>query len=195
MRLENNISGRSIVLFLILATLVRQFVQSSTAPYSVVQGDSMVPTFRNADVIHTQAPDASPERGDVVVLTDDRGDLVIKRVIGLPGESVTIFLGFVYINGQRLSEPYLPKNTYTFKLDLRDGRPGTWTLGDKQYFVLGDNRPQSIDSRHFGLVDGRGICRVVNLPENSLRPGFCDIILSATGMPVRKSQMQREGSL
>ena len=195
MRLENNISGRSIVLFLILATLVRQFVQSSTAPYSVVQGDSMVPTFRNDDVIHTRASDASPERGDVVVITDDRGDLVIKRIVGLPGESVTIFLGFIYINGQRLSEPYLPRNTYTFKLDLRDGRPGTWTLGDKQYFVLGDNRPQSIDSRHFGPVDSRGIRRVVDLPQNSLRPGFCDIVLSASGMPMRKSRLQPEGSL
>jgi len=195
MRRENNISGRSVVLFLILATLVRQFVQSSTSVYSVVQGDSMYPTLRHDDVVQTRSLHALPKRGDVIILTDDRGDLAIKRIIGLPGEKVTIFLGFVYVNGQRLTEPYLLKNTYTFKLDLRDGRPGVWKLGDNQYFVLGDNRQQSIDSRHFGPVDTRGIRRIVDFPENALRPEFSDIVLSVSGMPMRKSQMQREGSL
>lgn len=195
MRLRNNISGRTIGLFLILATVVRQFVQSSTGLYSVVQGDSMVPTFRNDDVVQARAPSASPERGDVVIITDDQGDLAIKRIIGLPGEKVTVLLGFVYINGQRLSEPYLPKLTYTFLLNNQETGGAAWRLRDNQYFVLGDNRLHSIDSRNFGPVERGSIRRVVDLPENSSRPGFTDIILSASGMPMRKSHVQREGSL
>jgi signal peptidase I len=195
MRLRDNITGRSIGLFLILATVVRQLVLSSTGLYSVVQGDSMSPTFRNDDVVQTRAPSASPERGDVVIITDDRSDLVIKRIIGLPGETVTIFLGFVYINGQRLTEPYLTKLTYTFLLDNQETGGAAWRLGDNQFFVLGDNRLQSIDSRNFGPVEHGSIRRVVDLPENSLKPGFSDIVLSASGMPTRKNLAQHEGSL
>jgi signal peptidase I len=131
----------------------------------------------------------------VVIIADDRGDRMIKRIIGLPGESVTLFLGFVYIDGQRLSEPYLPRHTYTFKVNTKDERPADWKLGEKQFFVLGDNRLQSIDSRNFGPVERRGILRVVDLPENTFRPGFCDIILSESGRPMRKSQIRREESL
>ena len=154
----------------------------------------MYPTFRHDDVIQTRALDARPERGDVVIITDDRGDRVIKRIVGLPGETVTLFFGFVYINAQRLSEPYLPRHTYTFKFDTEDGRRADWRLGDNQFFVLGDNRLGSIDSRHFGPVERRGILRVVNLPENTARPGFCDVILSESGKPMRKSEMGREAS-
>lgn len=195
MRLRDNITGRSIGLFLILATVVRQLVLSSTGLYSVVQGDSMAPTFRNEDVVQTRAPSASLERGDVVIITDDRGDLAIKRIIGLPGEKVTIFLGFVYINGRRLTEPYLSKLTYTFLLDNRETGGAAWRLGDNQFFVLGDNRLQSIDSRNFGPIERSCVRRVVDLPENSFKPGFSDIFLSASGMPMRKNRMQDEGSL
>jgi signal peptidase I len=195
MRLENNINGRSIALFLILAVLVRQFVQSSTGFYSVVQGESMDPTFRNNDVVQTHALHERPKRGDVVIITDDRCELAIKRVIGLPGESVTIILGFVYINGQRLSEPYLPKLTYTFILDNQASGSGSWRLAGDQYFVLGDNRLQSIDSRNFGPVDFNRVRRMVELPENSPRPEFGDVILSVSGLPMRKQQLSRESTL
>ena len=188
----NYICCRRIVLFLILVVVVGEYVQNRRGFYSVVEGQSMYPTFRHNDVVQTRALDASPERGDVVIMTDDRGDRVIKRIVGLPGETVTLFFGYVYINAQRLSEPYLPRHTYTFKFDTEDERRVDWRLGDNQFFVLGDNRLGSIDSRYFGPVEGRGIVRVVNLPENAVRPGFCDIILSDSGKAVRKSQMCRE---
>jgi signal peptidase I len=195
MRPMNNIRVRRIVLFLTLLIVVSEYVRSTKGLYCVVEGQSMYPTFSHDDVVQTRAPNGSPRRGDVVIITDDRGDRVIKRIIGLPGESVTLFLGFVYINGQRLSEPYLLRHTYTFKSDTEDERAADWRLRDRQFFVLGDNRLQSIDSRNFGPVERRGILRVVDLPENSFRPGFCDIILSESGKPMRKSQMQHEGSL
>ena len=195
MRFIYSISGRHIVLFIVLGMIGSELVLRSTGFYCVVQGSSMYPTFKPNDVVQTKSSKASPERGDVVIFTDDRGDRVIKRIIGLPGESVTVCLGFVYINGQRLSEPYLPRLTYTFMLDNQETGRGAWRLGDSQFFVLGDNRLHSEDSRKFGPVERRSIRRVVDLPENSFRPEFCDIILSASGMPMRKSQMQREGSL
>jgi signal peptidase I len=195
MRLKDNINGKSIVLFLILATVVRAFVHSSTGFYSVVCGLSMYPTFKPDDVVQTRSADACPERGDVVIITDDLGERVMKRIIGLPGETVTLRLGFVYINGQRLSEPYLPKLTYTFLLDNQETGGAAWRLGKNQFFVLGDNRLRSIDSRNFGPVERHRIRRFVNLPENTVRPGFSDIILSGSGMPMRQSRIQREEAL
>jgi signal peptidase I len=87
-----------------------------------------------------------PERGDIVVLRGSNygPDEIVKRVIGLPGEAVTIRSGQVYVNGRRLDEPYAVGATYP---DL-----GPNPIGKDAYFVLGDNRLVSDDSRHFGAV-------------------------------------------
>jgi signal peptidase I len=89
----------------------------------------------------------SPRRGDIIVLRlPSRGaePPLIKRVIGLPGDTVEIKDGLVYINGQQIVEPYLHQATY----------PGMAALvvPAKQVFVLGDNRGYSNDSRYFGCV-------------------------------------------
>ncbi len=85
-----------------------------------------------------------PQRGDIIVfnfpLDPDR--TFIKRVIGLPGEQVSIIRGVTHINGQRLNEPYL--NSRLQRETLEFG-----TLGPNEYFVMGDNRPHSNDSRHW----------------------------------------------
>lgn len=96
-----------------------------------------------------------PKRGDVIVFRypKDPQDFFIKRVIGLPGEKVQIKDGKVFVynmdnpNGQALEEPYLLTGTDTNSL-TKD----TITLGESEYFVLGDNRNQSKDSRSFGAV-------------------------------------------
>lgn len=186
MRPIYSLNGRRIIIFLILVVVVSEYVRS-TGFYSVVEGQSMHPTFKHNDVVQTRAPDAVPARGDVVIITDDQGDRMIKRIIGLPGESVTLSLGFVYINGRRLSEPYLARHTYTFKSNIEDERPVNWKLEANQFFVMGDNRLESLDSRNFGPLERRGILRVVVLPANTFRPGFGDVILSASGKPMRRS--------
>jgi len=92
-----------------------------------------------------------PERGDIVVLQRDQfaSEQYVKRVIGLPGERLLIRSGGVYINGRRLDEAYALGSTYP---DL-----GPLTIEEETYFVMGDNRPVSEDSRHYGAIPGSHI--------------------------------------
>ncbi len=84
-----------------------------------------------------------PERGDIVVFEypDDPSTLYVKRVIGLPGDHIEIYGGKVYVNGSELYEPYL--NTTT------DGEWGPYDVPEDCYFMLGDNRNASADSRYW----------------------------------------------
>lgn len=92
-----------------------------------------------------------PQRGDIVVFKypKDTKQYFIKRVIGLPGDKVKIQDNAVYINGNKLEESYLLAGTETV-LPVRGY--GEVTLAEDEYFLLGDNRGQSLDSRIFGLV-------------------------------------------
>ncbi|NPV88620.1 signal peptidase I [Coprothermobacteraceae bacterium] len=120
-------------------------------PYRVYM-TSMVPTLVPGDIvvgIQTRWYRDGLHRGDIVILGGEfsDGQLYVKRVIGLPGETIEIRDGFVYVDGQRINEPWLPDTA----LGLSGEMPAL-TLGDGQYFVLGDNRAASRDSRAFGPV-------------------------------------------
>jgi signal peptidase I len=141
----------------------------------------MRPTFKADDVVQAKTLQGESQRGDIVIITDNQDERAIKRIVGLPGETVTLYRGFVYIDSQRLNEPYLAKRTYTFKCSPEDESAVHWQLKADQYFLMGDNRPGSCDSRNYGPVERNQIKRVVTLPENSPKPGFCDLILSETG--------------
>jgi len=119
---------------------------------SVVRGSSMSPGIHDGDRILVEPWSyvfADVQRGDVVVMQSPVDPAVdyIKRVIGLPGDEVLIAAGGVWVNGQLLTEPYaVPGDSELFQ----------WTrvLGG-HYYVLGDNRPHSSDSREFGQVPSR----------------------------------------
>ena len=170
---------RSVTLFMLMLLTV-QFFRSEVGTFSIVEGVSMSPTFLPNDVVQARTLHTELQRGDVVIVADHKGEEMIKRVIGLPGETVTLFRGFVYINHQRLIEPYLPKFTYTFKRDESSERGISWPLKDGQYFVLGDNRLHSADSRHYGPLARHQIHRIVDTLAN-IRPELSDIILLENG--------------
>lgn len=125
--------------------------------FSRVQGNSMEPTYRNSDFLLCTRV-SSADRFDIVCfrarenqLGDRETHTSLRRVIGLPGETVTILEdGTVSVNGQALEEPYLdedgPAATY-----LPEGQ-NSLTLGANEYYVLGDFRKGSLDSRFYGAV-------------------------------------------
>jgi len=134
-----------------------------------VEGLSMYATLDNNDYLIANKIDYrlhAPQRGDIIILrppTDNSKDF-IKRVIALPGEKLLIRDGFVYINGHKLDEPYLPEAWTTFNNWPNDGTDGK-VMGPNQYFVMGDNRNKSQDSRIFGpigrdRIDGRAWFRI-----------------------------------
>lgn len=123
------------ILFFIRPTVVKQ-----TSMQSTLNPNDYLIMYKRAYVHH------QPERGDIIIfqsqLLDDRGKpkLLIKRVIGLPGDTITISDGQVYINGMAYDEPYL-KDGYT------TGQIYNYTVPKGKYFVMGDNRVVSVDSR------------------------------------------------
>lgn len=121
-----------------------------------VKGESMMPTFQNGNYIFTSKVTykiRDPQRGDVVVFHSPGNPEIefIKRIIGLPGDTVMLENEEVYVNGKKLREPYTSDKT----LPLPNGYAQEsipMTIPDGYYFVLGDNRPHSSDSRDFGPI-------------------------------------------
>ena len=120
-----------------------------------VDGSSMYPTLENSGKYWLNRLAyfrSEPQRRDIVVLKDPRdGVLVVKRIIALPGESVYFKKGKVYLDGKLLNEPYLPEFSYTFAYQKKSGDEFV-CVGKNEYFVMGDNRSNSTDSRTYGTV-------------------------------------------
>ena len=123
---------------------------------SYVQGASMEPTFHTGDRIITSKITYKVrdiQRGDVVVITSPQNDNLhlIKRVVGLAGDTIRIQEGKVYLNDQLLEEDYISGETPLWESGyVVEGE--SYTVPEGFIFVLGDNRKQSSDSREFGYV-------------------------------------------
>jgi len=146
----------------------------------VVDGKSMAPTYSSGMRLNTASISTPLERGDVVVLDDGKAEYAIKRIIGLPGETVQLWRGQVFVNRRMLAEPYLPKKVYTCPTG-RECWGATFVLGEEDYFVLGDNRPYSTDSRMYGPVNRSQIKRRVPRPENFTSAHFVPYTLPSYG--------------
>ena len=150
---------------------------------AVVEGKSMVPAYPPGTHIYA-APISTPlGRGDVVVLDDGGDEYAIKRIIGLPGETVQLWRGCVFINRRLLVEPYLPAHTYTFPVE-RQRRSATFVLDENEYLVLGDNRTYSADSRSYGPVERKQIKKRVPQPDNFMCAYFGSYTLPEPGNTV-----------
>lgn len=159
---------KELVQLVLIVVLVRVGMDTFLPRY-VVDGASMQPNFHTSERLIVDRVSmllGGPARGDVVVLDSPRDDeLLLKRVIGLPNETVTLESGRVYINGDALDEPYIA-DFCTYQ-----SCNGMWELGPGEYFVLGDNRSHSLDSHNFGPVARSsiiGVARVRYWPPTAL---------------------------
>ncbi len=141
---------------LVLAGLLIVFFRSFVFQNYIVEGDSMVNTLHSQERLIVSRLSyilGDPERGDVIVFQypyDPQRDFV-KRIIGLPGETVAINNGIVYIDGKSL-----PNESSYLDYMSSETKPPV-ELGDDEYFVMGDNRPGSSDSRSWGPLIGKNI--------------------------------------
>jgi signal peptidase I len=113
----------------------------------VVDGDSMFPTLQDRDVMILNKLEyrlSDVERFEIVVVLEE-GEYLVKRVVGLPGETLEYSNNELIIDGEVIAEPYLDSGVETYDF-------GASTLADNEYFVVGDNRAYSRDSRLFGPI-------------------------------------------
>jgi len=176
-------------LALLITTLLALASPAAAAPFNSIVSSAMMPTLGEGDVIFTLPYTVPKQRGDIVVFAED-GYSHVSRIIALPGETVTVSGGVVFIDGTPLNQTQLtnpiaggcpelmpPGKKCAF---YREALPGgashviisldtaayydntqAVTLGDDEYFVMSDNRDNAVDSREFGPVRDSAILGLV----------------------------------
>lgn len=148
---------KTITFVLLTAFVIRFFI---IQPF-VVEGQSMEPNFHNQEYLIVQKISykiSQPKRGDVIIFKapNNPGYDYIKRIIALPGDNIKIEKNSVYINGKKINESYLAANELTL-VGQNENLALEKTIGPNEFFVLGDNRQHSSDSREFGPLDKSNI--------------------------------------
>lgn len=137
------------IIIIILIILIKCFVVTPVR----VNGRSMLKTLKQNDVMILNKlayKNKDIKRFDIVVIKNNK-ELIIKRVIGLPGETITYKNNILYVNGKKVKENF----SKIYDDDLDDYTTGVIPKG--KYFVVGDNRPDSLDSRMIGFIKKKNI--------------------------------------
>lgn len=166
---------KSLIPIIIIVLFIRTFIAQ---PF-IVSGESMYPTFHDKEYLVVDELSyrlSNPHRGDVIVMRYPLQEkrFFIKRLIGLPGETITFRSGKVFIT-EPGKEPYELSEPYYTGVTI-PGNETTVTLKDKEYFVMGDNRMYSSDSRAWGILPerdliGRAVVRLFPFNRTTLMPG------------------------
>jgi signal peptidase I len=164
--LRRRLASRLAAIGLIILTLVPSWwLGRRLALFTRVCGSSMKPTLEEGQFLPLEhrIPKEIP-RGTIVVIERFGRRSLIKRIIGLPNETITFQCGEVLVNQKMLYEPYLPRQVTTFS-----ARYASLTTRADEYVVLGDNRLDSEDSREFGTVQRSEIGAIVDAPFSQPR--------------------------
>lgn len=167
---EHRPEARDILIPLIIVIFIFTIVVG-VFQTTFVRGHSMDPTLYNGQQLITLKIGYKINHGDIVMVKHSEYGNIVKRVIGCPGDTVEIKDDKLYINSKQIQESYIAEPmSYS---DI----PAV-TLGDDQYFIMGDNRDRSTDSRGFGSVSSNEIKGVIYLEHQTLLAILKIIILS-----------------
>ena len=149
----------SYVIIIVVVILIRTFIGTPVR----VNGTSMVPTLKEGEVLYLNKLDKSFDQEDIVVIDKKvEGSAIIKRIIGMPNDKIKCINGVIFINDEKYEDNFGSGETSDFD---------EITLGDDEYFVLGDNRIVSKDSRVLGPIKEKyieGKTRVVLYPFSKI---------------------------
>ena len=146
------------VIILVMAVLLFLYFNQFVYFNVVVDGPSMATTLTDGDVLIADKT-KTPKKGDIIIIDNEHHGWIIKRVIAVGGDNVLLSGGNVYLNGEKLDEPYALGITLANGEAVAEDIP--FLIPEGEYFYLGDNRQVSADSRVFGTASSDEIVGVV----------------------------------
>jgi signal peptidase I len=145
----------SLMVFIVVILISINLYKSSTTINIEVIGKSMEPTLHSRQTLKAQKDTSKIKRGDIIIFRfPGKNKVLIKRVIGLPGEKIRIENEKVFINDKVLDEPYIKEQMNS---SLDENLPVDFVIPVDAYYVMGDNRNNSNDSRSLGVIPIKSI--------------------------------------